>query len=106
MRAIGIGTDKRVAAAPEIPTFVEQGLPGYVVEAWFAMLGPKGMAQADVRRINAALAAAVNDPVVKETLAKQGNVINISTPEAGQKFFKDELVKYAQLSKKAGLEAQ
>lgn len=106
MRAIGVGTDKRVAAAPEIPTFVEQGLPGYVVEAWFAMLGPKGMAQADVRRINAALAAAVNDPAVKETLAKQGNVINISTPEAGQKFFKDELVKYAALSKKAGLEAQ
>ena len=64
------------------------------------------MAAADVRRINAALATAVNEPAIKDALAKQGNVITISTPEAGQKFFKDELVKYAALSKKAGLEAQ
>ena len=106
LRAIGVGTSQRVPAAPEIPTFVEQGLPGYVVEAWFAVLGPKGLAAADAKRINAALATAFADPGVKEAMAKQGNVINISTPEFAQKFFKDELVKYAQLVKKAGIEAQ
>ncbi len=106
LRAIGVGTSQRVAAAPDIPTFVEQGVPGYVVEAWFAVLGPKGMAAADVRRVNAAVVAAFADAAVMEAMAKQGNVINISTPEVAQKFFKDELVKYARLVKKAGIEAQ
>jgi tripartite-type tricarboxylate transporter receptor subunit TctC len=106
LRAIGVGTSQRVPVAPDIPTFVEQGLPGYVVEAWFAVLGPKGLPASDVKRINAAVATAFADPAVKEAMAKQGNVISISTPEFAQKFFQDELVKYAKLVKKAGIEAQ
>jgi tripartite-type tricarboxylate transporter receptor subunit TctC len=106
LRAIGMATSQRVAAAPEIPTFVEQGVPGYVVEAWFAVLGPKSLPAAEVRRINAAVVAAFADPSVMEAMAKQGNVINVSTPEKAQAFFKDELVKYAKLVKKAGIEAQ
>ncbi len=106
LRAIGVATAQRVAAAPELPTFVEQGLPGYVVEAWFAVLGPKGLPAAEVKRINAAVATAFADPAVKEAMARQGNVIHISTPEFAQQFFKDELLKYARLVKKAGVEAQ
>ncbi len=106
LRAIGVGTEQRVPAAPEIATFAEQGLPAYVVEAWFAVLGPKGLPAADVRRINAALITAFADPVVKEAMAKQGNVVNVSTPEVAQQFFRTELAKYAALVKKAGVEAQ
>jgi tripartite-type tricarboxylate transporter receptor subunit TctC len=50
LRAIGVGTAQRVPAAPDIPTFVEQGVPGYVVEAWFAVIGPKGLPPAEVKR--------------------------------------------------------
>jgi tripartite-type tricarboxylate transporter receptor subunit TctC len=106
LRAIGMATEKRVAAAPEIPTFVEQGMPNYVVEAWFALIGPKGLPPADVQRIHAALVAAFNDPAVKDSMAKQGNVINISPAEMAMPFFRSELEKYAQLVKKAGVEAQ
>lgn len=106
LRAIGITTSQRVPAAPDLPTFVEQGLPGYVVEAWFAVLGPKGLPAADVKRINAAVVTAFADPGVMEAMAKQGNVINVSTPERAQTFFKDEMLKYAKLVKKAGIEAQ
>jgi tripartite-type tricarboxylate transporter receptor subunit TctC len=105
LKAIGVGTAQRIAAAPNVPTFVEQGLPGYVVEAWFAVLGPKGLPAADVKRIHDALAAAFNDPGVKETMARQGNTIAISTPEQAAQAFRRELAKYAQLVKKAGLEA-
>jgi tripartite-type tricarboxylate transporter receptor subunit TctC len=105
LKAIGMGTTQRVAAAPEIPTFVEQGLPGYVMEAWFAVLAPKGLPVADVKRVHEGLVAAFNDPAVKETMAKQGNTIAISSPEQAAVAFKRELLKYAQLVKKAGLEA-
>lgn len=105
LKAIGMGTAQRVAAAPNIPTFVEQGLPGYVVEAWFAVLGPKGLPAAEVKRIHEAVVAAFNDPAVKDTMAKQGNTIAISTPEQAAQAFRRELAKYAALVKKAGLEA-
>ena len=105
LKAIGMTTAQRVAAAPDIPTFVEQGLGGYVMDAWFAVLGPKGMAAADVKRVHDAVVAAFNDPAVKEAMAKQGNTINITTPEQAAQAFRRELQKYAALVKKAGLEA-
>jgi tripartite-type tricarboxylate transporter receptor subunit TctC len=106
LRAIGVGTAQRVPAAPEIPTFVEQGLPGYVVEAWFAVIGPKGMAAADVQRVHDAFVAAFADPTVKEAMGKQGNVINVSSSDYAKDFFRTELVKYANIVKKAGVEPQ
>ncbi len=105
LKAIGVGTAQRLAAAPAIPTFVEQGLPGYVVEAWFAVLGPKGLPPAEVKRLHDAVVAAFDDAAVKETMARQGNTIAISTPEQAQQAFRRELAKYAELVKKAGLEA-
>jgi tripartite-type tricarboxylate transporter receptor subunit TctC len=104
LKAIGIGTALRSPAAPEIPTFVEQGLPGYVVEAWFAVIGPKGMAAGDVKRVHEAVVAAFADPAVKETMARQGNTISIGSAEQAQATFRSELAKYARLVKKAGLE--
>jgi len=106
LRAIGMGGAQRTLAAPEIPTFVEQGLTSYVVEAWFGVLGPKGMSAADVKRVHEALVAAFADPAVKETMAKQGNTIAISTSEFAQSYFRSEKEKYAKLVKKAGIELQ
>lgn len=106
LRAIGVATAQRVPAAPDIPTFVEQGVPGYVVEAWFAVIGPKNLPAADVKRTHAAVVAAFNDPEVKEAMARQGNVIHIGAPEAAMPFFRAELAKYAAIVKKAGVEAQ
>ncbi len=106
LRAIGMCTSRRTAAAPDIPTFVEQGLPGYVMEAWFAVIGPKGMAPATVKRVHDAIVAAFNDPGVREAMAKQGNTISISSPEQAQAGFRSELAKYAALVKKAGIQAE
>jgi tripartite-type tricarboxylate transporter receptor subunit TctC len=106
LRAIGMCADKRTAAAPEIPTFVEQGLTGYNMEAWFAVVGPKGMAPALVKKVHDAVVAAFNDPTVKDTMAKQGNTINISSTEHAQKAFRSEMARYAALVKKVGIEPQ
>jgi tripartite-type tricarboxylate transporter receptor subunit TctC len=106
LRAIGVGSAQRTPAAPEIPTIAEQGAPNYVVEAWFGVLGPKGMSAADVKRVHEALVAAFNDPAVKEAMTKQGNTISISTSEVAQSYFRSEKEKYAKLVKKAGIELQ
>lgn len=106
LRPIGVLTAQRTPAAPEIPTFAEQGLANFAVEAWFAVIGPKGMNAAAVRKAHDAVAAAFADPAVKDVMAKQGNTINVSTPEQAQAAFRSELAKYAALVKKVGLEPQ
>ena len=106
LRAIGVGTTTRLAAAPEIPTMVEQGLPGYVVEGWFAMIGPAKLPAADVKRINEAVRTAFADAEVRAAMAKQGNTISVSTPEYAVEFFRTEKAKYAKLVQKAGIELQ
>jgi tripartite-type tricarboxylate transporter receptor subunit TctC len=106
LKAVGMCGDKRSAAAPDIPTFVEQGLPTYVIDAWFGVLGPKGMSAATVKKVNDALVQAFNDPAVKETMAKQGNTIAISTPEHAQRVFRSEMERFAALVKKVGIEPQ
>jgi tripartite-type tricarboxylate transporter receptor subunit TctC len=106
LRAIGAFTPQRVAAMPDVPTFAEQGLPNVVVEAWFAVVGPKGLPAAEVRRVHDAIAAAFNDPATKDAMARQGNQINVGPADQAMPFFRSELAKYAKLAKKIGLEAQ
>jgi tripartite-type tricarboxylate transporter receptor subunit TctC len=52
------------------------------------------------------LVQAFNDPAVKETMAKQGNTIAISTPEHAQRVFRSEMERFAALVKKVGIEPQ
>ena len=106
LKAVGMCGDKRNAAAADVPTFVEQGLPRYVIDAWFGVLGPKGMNAAAVKKVHDALVAAFNDPAVKETMAKQGNTIAISSVEQAQKTFRSEMERFAALVKKVGIEPQ
>jgi tripartite-type tricarboxylate transporter receptor subunit TctC len=106
LRPIGMFPAQRTPAAPDIPTFAEQGLTNFEVEAWFALIGPKGMSAATVKKVHDAVVAAFNDPAVKESMAKQGNTIRVTSTEQAQAEFATERAKYAALVKKVGLEPQ
>jgi tripartite-type tricarboxylate transporter receptor subunit TctC len=106
VRALCVSAPARIPAAPDIPTSAEAGFPKYLVEGWIAAVGPKGLGADQVKRIHGAFATAFASAEVKEAMAKQGNSISISTPEAALAHFKSELVKYAALVKKAGVEPQ
>jgi tripartite-type tricarboxylate transporter receptor subunit TctC len=106
LRAIGIFPASRTPAAPDIPTFAEQGLKNFEVEAWFAVIGPKGMNAATVKKVHDAVVAAFSDPAVTEAMARMGNTIRIATTQETQAAFRSELAKYAALVKKVGLEPQ
>lgn len=103
VRALCIPMDKRSVAAPDIPTAAESGFPQYQIDAWIAAVGPKGMSAAQVQRINAAIKTAFATDEVKEAMAKQGNIVGVTTPEIAAEHFKKELARYAALVKKAGV---
>ena len=67
---------------------------------------PKGLPTAQVKRVHDAVAAAFDAPDVKEAMAKQGNVIQIGTPEQALATFKAEGARFAALVKKAGMTPQ
>ena len=106
VRALCVSAPARIPAAPDIPTSAEGGFPKYLVEGWIAAVGPKGLGADQVKRIHGAFATAFATTEVKDAMAKQGNTIAISTPDAALAHFKTELVKYAALVKKAGVEPQ
>lgn len=101
LRAIGIPAAERVAVAKEILTFAEQGLRGYILDAWFALVGPKGLPPATVQRVHGALAASFASAEVREMMDRQGNVIRLGTPEQAAPFFRSEMEKYAAIVRKA-----
>jgi tripartite-type tricarboxylate transporter receptor subunit TctC len=103
LRAIGVMGKQRVASLPDVPTIAEQGFPEVDVAGWFAVIGPKGLPAAQVKRLHEAVVAAFNDPEVKAAMAKQDNFINPTTPEAAVQFFKSEQDRYARIVKKAGI---
>jgi len=103
LRAIGVGGQSRSAAAPEIPTIAEQGLPNYDASGWFAVIAPAKLPAAEVKRLHAAFITAFATPEVKEAMARQGNDIHPSTPEAAARFFRSETERYAKLVRKSDI---
>lgn len=106
LRAIGLCGDKRSAAAPDLPTIAEQGLPRYNVAGWFAVVGPAGMLPAEVKRVHDAFARAFTSPEVLEAMKKQGTMIDPGTPEAAASFFRSEATRYAALVKRANVKVE
>ncbi len=103
LRAIGLCGSARTPAAPDIPTIAEQGLPNYSIEGWFAVVGPAKLPADQVKRIHDAFVAAYATSEVKEAMAKQGNVVNPTSPEVATQFFRSEMARYAVLAKKSGI---
>ena len=81
VRALGVTSATRLAAAPEIAPIAEQGVPGYEVINWQALIGPKGMPRAIVDRLNGALNHALASKDMEEKLQAAGVTPAGGTPE-------------------------
>ena len=74
VKALAIASEARISALPEVPTTAEAGLPGFVVDAWFAVFAPAGTPAPIVRRLNAAMREATTLPEIRRR-AEEGGVI-------------------------------
>ncbi len=72
LKAIAVTSDKRSAAAPDIPTIAESGVPDCVVNSWYGALVPARTPPAIVAKLQAAFAKVLQMPQVKERLFAQG----------------------------------
>ncbi len=105
LRALAVGSIKRVKAVPELPTVSELGLTGFDVVPWYAILGPAGLPADVVARLNSALVNIMKQPDVVEKLAGMGAEATATTPQVLAKTIADELPRWASLIKSAGITA-
>jgi tripartite-type tricarboxylate transporter receptor subunit TctC len=81
LRAIGVTTPQRAAAAPDVPTLAESGLPGFDASAWYAVFGPANLPREIVQRLNAEIKRITDAPKTRERFAALGLDPASSSPE-------------------------
>lgn len=109
VKAYAIAMPNRSAAAPDIPTTGEAGLPGYYSSVWQAMWVPKGTPKDIVMRLNAAVRAALADPAARQRFADLALEIPTpeqQTPEALAAFHKAEIEKWWPIIKAANIKPE
>ena len=103
LRALAVTSAKRAAAFPNVPTMAESGVPGYDVVSWQAIFAPAGTPRPIVDRLHAELAKILQDPEVKDRLAKLGLDASGMTPADLTAFQKAEIDKWAKVIKAANI---
>ena len=81
VRAIAVAAPARDASLPEVPTFAEAGMPGFVSDSWYGLLAPAGTPQPVVARLNAEVQRVLALPEVRQRLAQEGATAVGNTPE-------------------------
>lgn len=102
---IAVMTRKRIAALPDVPAVAET-FPGFEAIGWNGIVAPAGTPAAIVNKLNQAINAAVTSPDVQAKYAKQGVEADPMPPEAFGKMIRDEVAKWGEVVKKAGVKVQ
>jgi tripartite-type tricarboxylate transporter receptor subunit TctC len=105
LRAVAVTTAKRSAAAPEIPTVAESGVPGYDHAPWNGMLAPAKTPSAIIALLNREAAAVLQMSDMKAVLAKDGSEAVGNKPEEFGEIIRNETAKWAKVIKAAGIVA-
>jgi tripartite-type tricarboxylate transporter receptor subunit TctC len=103
VRVLATTGPRRDAAAPDVPTIAEAGVPGYDVTSWQALFVPAKTPPDIVRKISAATNTALTDPAIKDKLAKTGYAAEGSSPEELEKLLKSEIAKWSAVIKTVGV---
>jgi len=106
VRAIGLASTSRNPAVPDVPTLAELGIADFDVGTWTGFVGPKGLAPEIVQKLNAAVTAAVNDPVIHQRLLEEGAEIRLMSPTEFGAFMRSENTRWVKVVRDAGITPQ
>ena len=105
LRALGVTSAKRSAAAPDLPTLAEAGLTGYEISSWFGLFVPASTPAAVVDKLFKETSRVLKSPDVLERFAKEGAEPVGSTPADFNNYVRTEFVKYNKVIKDNGIKA-
>jgi tripartite-type tricarboxylate transporter receptor subunit TctC len=105
LKALGVASDKRSSFAPEIATVKENGVP-YVSELWWGLAAPGKTSPEIVSRLSDALKKAMQTPQLKQRYATEGAEAVPMTPQEFTKYVLNEVTRWRQVVKDAGLKLE
>jgi tripartite-type tricarboxylate transporter receptor subunit TctC len=107
VRALGVTTPKRIAAAPDIPTLAEAGLPGFELVAWQGVVAPAAVPRAIVDQLAAQIGRLMAEPATRDKLtAISLEPLPASTPDSFADYVKTEVDRWAPIVKNSGAELE
>ncbi len=106
MRALAVSGAKRSAAAPEVPTVAESGVPGYAFDVWYGMLAPRGTPREIVARVNAEVNRALKSQALGQRFAAVGLEPAGTTSEEFAAIIRSEIVKWRKVVESAKIRVE
>lgn len=105
LRALAITSNERHPQLASIPTTAEAGLPEFQLEAWFSVFGPANMPEPVVRKLADSMQKVITSDRFKEQMNAQGSNASYRSPQELGQIVKDDLAKWADVVKSAGITA-
>jgi len=105
LRALAVSSLQRSRAAPEVPTMVECGFPGFNASSWFGMVAPAKTPPEVVRKIANDTIALLKNPDIEAQMVNQGADPVASTPEEFRAFIAEEIARWGEVVKLSGAKA-
>jgi len=106
LRAIAVWGEKRYPDLPEVPTMIESGFPGISLGFWVGLLAPAGTPAPIVERLNGEINAILSTPAMKASMGKLGLEPRPGSPQQFSAFLADELPKWAEIVRVAGVKVE
>ena len=106
LRALGVGSLKRVAILPDLPPIAEAGVPGYEAMNWWGVVGPAGLPAAITEKVRSEIEAVQNTPELKAAFEREGaEIVKMGSADFA-KFIGVELGKWEKVVKEANIKAE
>jgi tripartite-type tricarboxylate transporter receptor subunit TctC len=106
LKLIAVTTGKRFPSMPNVPTMIESGMPGFEINGWYGMVYPAGVPKEVIDKTHKALTQVLSRDNVKKQLENIGAEAALSSPQEFGKLIAEEVVRWRDVAKQAGLEAQ
>jgi tripartite-type tricarboxylate transporter receptor subunit TctC len=106
LKGLATTGEKRSPLAPDLPTMVEAGVPGFEISAWYMIFAPKSMPKDVVQKVNAAVNKAITDPELAQRLGAQGVVFVGGSVKSAEDFLASEVDRWGRIIKAANIKAE
>ena len=105
LRVLGVGSDRRLASLPDMPTIAEAGVPGYQTDNWIGLLAPAGTPKDIVTTLSRHIGTALARPQVLEKLGALGIEAAPNSPEQFAALIREDVARWSKVVRDAGIKA-
>jgi len=103
LKVLAIGSQKRSALLPDVPTVIESGVPGYESSIWWGILAPAGVPEPIADKMNAEITSVLREPEIARRLSNEAAEPWVMSREEFQKIIVSDIAKWTRVAKEAGI---